>query len=160
MNEAPEQLNPLSEMLALSCYGNTKNIIVAVVETSGPFDEQAAKLAVQRTAEKFTRIRSCIKEIRKRGKHRLVWEHRPDLPLRIFATHLENANPDTPLLDCYLNHLAPYLDRHWDLFQEPAIEFVDVASFLNVNFSSENMGYRTLEPNIGKRVFKMIKTNT
>ena len=47
MSDATEQLNPLSEMLALSSYGNTKNIIVAVAETSGPFDEQAAKLAVQ-----------------------------------------------------------------------------------------------------------------
>ncbi len=123
MSEAPELLNPLSEMLALSSYGNTKNIIVAVVETSGPFDEQAAKLAVERTAEKFPRLRSRIKEVGEKGKRRLAWEHQPDQPLQVFSTHLENTNPNVPTLERLLNHLAPRLDRRWDLFHEPAIEF-------------------------------------
>ena len=123
MSDATEQLNPLSEMLALSSYGNTKNIIVALAETSGPFDEQAAKLAVQRTAEKYPRVRSCIKEISEKGKRRLAWEHRPDLPAQVFSTHLENTDPNAPILERLLNHLAPRLDRPWDLFMEPAIEF-------------------------------------
>lgn len=123
MSDATERLNPLSEMLALSSYGNTKNIIVALAETSGPFDEQAAKLAVQRTAEKFPRVRSCIQEISEKGKRRLAWEHQPDLPLQVFSTHLENTNPNAPILERLLNHLAPRLDRRWDLFKEPAIEF-------------------------------------
>jgi hypothetical protein len=123
MSDATEQLNPLSEMLALSSYRNTKNILVTVVETAGPLDEQAAKMAIQKTAENFPRVRSCIKEISENGKRRLVWEHRPDLPLGIFTADLENVNPTMPILDSYLNHLSPRLDRRWDLFQEPAIEF-------------------------------------
>ena len=123
MSDATEQLNPLSEMLALSSYGNTKNILVTVVETSGPLDEDAIKLAVERTAEKFPRLQSCIKETRNKGKYRLFWEHRPDLPVQVFSTHLENANPNAPILERLLNHLAPRLDRRWDLFREPAIEF-------------------------------------
>ena len=123
MSDAPDLLNPLSEMLALSSYGNTKNIIVALAETSGPFDEQAAKLAVQTTAEKFPRLRSCIKEISENGKRRLAWEQRPDLPAQVFSTHLENDNPNGPIVERLLNHLAPRLDRSWDLFREPAIEF-------------------------------------
>jgi hypothetical protein len=123
MIDAPEQLNPLSEMLALSSRGNTKNILVTVVETSGSFDEQAGKLAVEMTAEKFPRVRSCIKEISENGKRRLVWEHRPDLPLRVFTARLEDTDLNAPLLERFLKHLAPRLDRRWDLFQEPAIEF-------------------------------------
>ncbi len=123
MNESPDLLNPLSEMLALSSYGNTKNILVTMVETLGALDEQAAKLASERTAEKFPRALSCVKEIRERGKRRLAWEHRPDLHLPIFFTDLENTDPSAPLLERLVHHLAPRLDRDWDLFKEPPIEF-------------------------------------
>jgi len=123
MNDAPDLLNPLSEMLALSSYGNTKNILVTMVETSGALDEQAAKLAAQRTAENFPRVLSCIKEVRERGKRRLAWEHHPDLPLPIFFTDLENTDPNAPILERLVQRLAPRLDRHWDLFKEPPIEF-------------------------------------
>ncbi len=123
MSDAPDLLNPLSEMLALSSYGNTKNILVTVVETSGPLDEQAIKLAAQKTAEKFPRVRSCIKEVRNKGKRRLAWEYRQDLPVQTFFSDIENTNTKAPVLQRLVDHLAPRMDRHWDLFQEPPIEF-------------------------------------
>lgn len=123
MSDAPDLLNPLSEMLALSSYGNTKNILVTMVETSGPLDEQAIKLAAQKTAEKFPRVRSCIKEVRNKGKRQLAWEYRQDLPVQIFSSSIENTDTTVPLLERFVDHLAPRLDRRWDLFQEPPIEF-------------------------------------
>ncbi len=123
MSDVPDFLNPLSEMLALSSYGNTKNILVTVVETSGPLDEEAIKLAAQKTAEKFPRVRSCIKEVRNKGKRRFAWEYRQDLPVQIFSSDIENTNSNAPLLQRLIDHLAPRLDRRWDLFREPPIEF-------------------------------------
>ena len=44
MEEAPARLDALSEMMALSSYGNTKNILVTAVETKGLLDEEAVVL--------------------------------------------------------------------------------------------------------------------
>ncbi|HTY23587.1 MAG TPA: condensation domain-containing protein [Desulfomonilaceae bacterium] len=123
INLIPEPLNPLSEMLALSSFGNTKNVLVTVIEGLGNLDMEAAKLAVRRTSDKFPRFRSCIREVRQRGRHRIVWEHRPDLPLRIITADLEKTASSSSHLDSYLGHMVPHLDRNWDLFQEPSIEF-------------------------------------
>ena len=51
MEEAPARLDALSEMMALSSYGNTKNILVTAVETKGPLDEEAMTLAVRQAAK-------------------------------------------------------------------------------------------------------------
>ena len=57
MEEAPARLDALSEMMALSSYGNTKNILVTAVETKGPLDEEAMTLAVQSGCEGFPSTR-------------------------------------------------------------------------------------------------------
>ena len=84
MQETPIKLDALSEMMALSSYGNTKNLLITAVEVSGPLDKEALKLAIQRATRSFPQFVSRIKEVRERSKHYLVWDHDPDmtLPLR------------------------------------------------------------------------------
>ncbi len=123
IKESQAALNPLSEMLALSAFGNTKNVIISVVETHGPLDTEAMALAFARAAEKYPQIQSCLKEVRIGGKFRLFWEHRPDLPLSVHYSELPSAEDSKSTFDRFIEHMAPRLDRHWDLFKEPAAQF-------------------------------------
>lgn len=118
MAEVREKVDPTSEMLLLSTYGNTKNILITAVEVDGSFDEEAAKLAVWKAAQRFPHMLSCIKEVRSGGLHHLVWESRPDLPIPMTVTEMNGSVEGTPLLDNLLAHLRPRLDRDWNLFEE------------------------------------------
>ena len=57
MEEASARLSALSEMMALSSYCNTKNILVIAVEVKGPLDEEAMTLAVRQAANRFPSTR-------------------------------------------------------------------------------------------------------
>ncbi len=122
MEEAPARLDALSEMMALSSYGNTKNILVTAVEVKGPLDEEAMTLAVRQAAKGFPRLVSCLKEVRERGRYRLVWDQRSDMELPVKISELQPANGSSNSLERFLRHMAPHLDRDWDLFVEPAGE--------------------------------------
>ncbi len=116
------KLDPLSEMLALSSYGNTKNIIVTAIETRGFLDEEALIQAAKRAASAFPQVLSRLKEIKVKGRYHLFWGYRPDevLPVRI----TDMMTPDgSASLDEFLGHVSPRLDRDWNLFEEPASEF-------------------------------------
>jgi len=119
MEETPARLDALSEMMALSSYGNTKNILVTAVETKGPLDEEAMKLAIQQAAKGFPRLASCVKEVKERGRYRLVWDQRSDMELPVKISELQSANGSSNSLERFLRHMAPHLDRDWDLFTEP-----------------------------------------
>jgi hypothetical protein len=122
MEETPPRLDALSEMMALSSYGNTKNVLVTAVEVKGPLDEEAMTLAVRQAANDFPRLVSCVKEVRERGRYRLVWDQRSDLELPVKISELQPANGSSNSLELFLHHIAPHLDRDWDLFTEPAGE--------------------------------------
>ncbi len=111
-------LDALSEMVTLSSYGNTKNLLVTAIETRGHLDEDAMKRAVQQAAEKFPQIRSCIREVREKRMFRLLRQFRPDLPLQVIVSDLQAGDPSIPPLTRYLEHAAPRLDRNWNLFEE------------------------------------------
>ena len=81
MQETAAKLDALSEMMALSSYGNTRNLLITAIEVSGPLDKEAFKLAVQRATRNFPRFVSRIKEVRERSKHYLVWDHDPNMTL-------------------------------------------------------------------------------
>ena len=81
MQETPVKLDALSEMMALSSYGNTKNLLITAIEVNGPLDKEALKLAVQRATRSFPQFVSRIREVRERSKHYLVWDHDPDMTL-------------------------------------------------------------------------------
>ncbi len=111
-------LDPNSEMIALSGGSNTKNLLITAVQIRGPVDEELVKLAVTTAVEGFPRLRSCLGEMKTKGRHRLHWHPRPDLEFPVNVSDLKNHEISTPLLDAVLNHLAPILDRDWDLREE------------------------------------------
>jgi hypothetical protein len=116
-------LDALSEMVALSSYGNTKNLLVTAIETRGPLDREAMERAFQEAGEQFPQMKSCLKETRDRGMFRLERRFQPDLPLQVIYADLERGHESVPVLDLYLNHMAPRLDRDWNLFEELPAEF-------------------------------------
>jgi Condensation domain len=122
MEDTSVRLDALSEMMALSSYGNTKNIIVTAVETKGPLEEEAMTLALRQAATNFPRLVSCVKEVRERGRYRLVWDQSPDRQLPVKFSEVQETNGSTNGLDSFLRHMAPRLDRDWDLFTEPTAE--------------------------------------
>ncbi len=121
MQEAPIKLDALSEMMALSSYGNTKNLLITAIEVSGPLDKEALKLAMQRATWSFPQFVSRIKEVRERSKHYLVWDHDPDMTLPL-TTLDARTDPFTSVLNGFIQRITPALDRDWDLFNEPPAE--------------------------------------
>ena len=121
-NPTLTKLDPLSEMLALSSYGNTKNIIITAIETRGPLDEEGLIQAAKRAASSFPQILSRLKEIKEKGRYHLFWEYRPDEVLPVRITDMKTAD-GTVSLDQFLSHVSGRLDRDWNLFEEPASEF-------------------------------------
>jgi hypothetical protein len=116
-------LNPLSEMMVLATRGNTKNLIIAVVETFGPVDEQAVKLAAKRAAASNPQFVSRIREAKNGLRRYFVREHDPSLEIPFKTADACGHNPSVSGLDLYLNSFEPQLDRDWDLFSEPPVEF-------------------------------------
>ena len=80
MQETPRKLDALSEMMALSSYGNTKNLLITAIEVSGPLDKEAFKLAMQRATRSFPPVCQSHQGS-ERSKHYLVWDHDPDMTL-------------------------------------------------------------------------------
>jgi hypothetical protein len=66
MQETAIKLDALSEMMALSSYGNTKNLLITAIEVNGPLDKEALNLAVQRATRSFPQLVSRIREVRER----------------------------------------------------------------------------------------------
>ena len=116
-------VDPLSEMLALSSCADTKNVLVNLVEVEGPFDVDALKDAVARVVENFPQLRSCLKEVRERGRYRLIREARPDLEFPFKTREVQDYDTSRPALDTYLELFQQDLDRDWDLFEELPGEF-------------------------------------
>jgi len=112
-------LDPNSEMIALTSFANTKNLLVTAFEIKGPFDESLLKPSVMRALEGFPQLLSCLKETRKKGRHYLYWQPRPDVEFPTIISDLRDYQASVPILDTVLNHLTPRLDRDWDLFEEP-----------------------------------------
>lgn len=116
-------LDPLSEMIALSSYGNTKNLLVTAIETRGPLDRGAMEQAVQEAGTQFPQMRSCLTEARENGRFTLHRRFEPEKHLQMIYADLQDSESSTPILDRYLNHAAPRLDRDWNLFKELPAEF-------------------------------------
>jgi len=123
MREISPKLNALSEMLALSSYGNTKNILMTAVEAHGPFDLDAMMLAVRQVSQDFPQLMSRIKEVREWGRYYVLREHCPDLVFPAIVSELPIANSSASTFNNLMIHLTPLLDRHWDLFSEAPIRY-------------------------------------
>jgi hypothetical protein len=116
------RLDAISEMLALSSFGNGKNIIFSGLDLKGPMDLPAFHEASRQSATAFPHFVSTIREIKINGRYHLVREHSPDLPLPYGVQELKIRDTSASLLDNILYTLSPRLDRDWDLFQELPLE--------------------------------------
>ncbi len=123
MLQSPAKMDPRSEMLVLATHGDTKNIVLSALEVTGPYDQDAIWVAVGRAAKEFPQLMSCIKEIKVRGLHYLTWEHRPDLTLPMRVSEMSIDPESGSFLDNLLEHLRPWLDREWNLFEEVPVWF-------------------------------------
>lgn len=116
-------LDPNSELIALSSYSNTKNVLLTAIEVTGPVDEDLAKRAVIQALEEFPQLRGCLKENWRNGRYQTYWDPHPELELPVFVSELKEPAHPTSTLDAVLDHLSPRLDRDWDLFRELPWEF-------------------------------------
>jgi hypothetical protein len=123
MQETLIKLDALSEMMALSSYGNTKNLLITAIEVSGPIDEEALKLAIQRATRSFPQFVSRIREVREQSRYYLVWDHDPDMILPLRTLDVPRTDRLTSVLDGFIHRITPALDRDWDLFNEAPAEF-------------------------------------
>lgn len=121
MKDLPESLNALSEMIALSSYGNTKNLIVTMVDIRGRIDAEAMAVSTKRASAKYHQFASLLREMRQGGRHNLVWERHPNLEVPLIVSDLKASGSDN-LFDNFLLHLSPRLDREWNLFDEVPAE--------------------------------------
>lgn len=118
MELAHTKLNPTSEMVALTTWGNTKNLVITPAELFGPLDVTAMREAVVAAAADFPQLSCSIKEVKEGGKRYLTWEPRPDLQFSVTLWDLEVASGSAPLIDSLLQRLEASLDRDWNLFEE------------------------------------------
>ncbi|MGC8605585.1 MAG: hypothetical protein ACP5VS_18125, partial [Desulfomonilaceae bacterium] len=118
-----DKLDPTSEMLALSTTGNTKNVLICLIELTGPIDTEAMLKAAGLAAERFPQLTRRIKEIRFRGRYYPVWDTSENLAVPVFFQKISEFNDNESTLDQILELLESRLDRDWDLFREPVAEF-------------------------------------
>ncbi len=117
-----ERLDIISDVMALTSYGNVKNIILLAAEAVGTFDEQAFALAVGRASAKFPVLTSRLKEVRNKGQFFLVREYCPEMDVPVFVNELSKSYPEEPTFDSLILQMIPRLDRDWNLFLEPPVE--------------------------------------
>jgi hypothetical protein len=122
MQDANLRLDAISEMLALSSFGNGKNIIFSGLDLKGPMDLQAFREASRQSVTVFPHFMSTLREIKVNGRYHLIRHHASDLPLPFSVQELKIRGASALLLDNILYTLSPRLDRDWDLFQELPLE--------------------------------------
>ncbi|MEW6530344.1 MAG: condensation domain-containing protein [Thermodesulfobacteriota bacterium] len=112
------RLDPLSEMLALSARGNSKNVIVVGVELQGSVDLELMVEATHRAVKAYPHFQTCLREVKERGGYFLYREPRPDLEFPVFVHSMEETPPSQTPMDAVLSRMTPRLDREWDLLRE------------------------------------------
>jgi hypothetical protein len=115
---AQEKLDSNSEMLVLTSYANTKNIILVAAETRGPLDEPAFGSAVQQLMTSFPHLKTTVRQVREDRRFTLTREYRPDMQFPFVVSDLNPGDSSDTVLDSILKHLGPRMDRSWDLFRE------------------------------------------
>ncbi len=118
-----DRLDPTSEMLALSTTGDTKNILICLIELNGPINVEAMLEAARLAAKRFPQLTRRIKEIRFRGRYYLVWDSDQTLEVPIFFHKAPGLGPSETTLDLIIKILNPRLNRDRNLFLETPAEF-------------------------------------
>ncbi len=118
----PVKLDTISELMALSSVGNTKNIIMMGVEARGPFDEAAFRAAVKEASKVLPVITSHLNEIRENGRYFLFRKFNPELELNVTVSDVEISDGPEKSFNTLVKHLTPRLERNWDLLHELPVE--------------------------------------
>jgi len=119
---SPSGLDALSEMLAVSSYGNTKNVLVTAAEMRGPLDIEAMSQAGRLALRSFPEFSCCIKELREGPRFSLYRQSQPDIKNPVLFSDVTARSAGSSTFDNIVTHLGPRLDREWDLFHEPPAE--------------------------------------
>ncbi len=122
--EIPEtrvELDAISEMIALSSFGNTKNLIVSGVDLRGTLDIETLERAAALAVKEFPQLGCRLSEVRTRGRHRLYWDRVPDQSVPFTVSELPPGTSPENALTAFLEQATPLLDRQWDLFNEPPV---------------------------------------
>ncbi|MBI4962952.1 MAG: hypothetical protein HY913_06740 [Desulfomonile tiedjei] len=117
-----EPVDIITDIMALTSYGNTKNIMLMAVETGGPFDEAAFKLAVNKGASICRNYKSVLREIHEGRAFYLTRDYKQDLDIPIFSTPLRVSTDSPTTFDDVVSHLTPALDKQWDHWNVPPLE--------------------------------------
>ncbi len=123
MTNSAKRVDFLSETVALSTHGNTKNVVITAMEVRGHLDVVSGEKAARVTARSFPQLMSTLKEVTVWGMHYLEWEYQSDQPLQVFFAELPPDRQTGNLLDDVIRVMQPRLDREWNLFKEVAVEF-------------------------------------
>jgi Condensation domain len=115
-------VDPLGESLALTTHVDTKNLILGALDLRGHLDAQAMEKAIKRVGETFPLLKMCLKEVKQRGRHHLLWHNRHGLEIPFTIWEAENTDPSAPSLEVLFNCLQNSLDRERNLFEEPPCE--------------------------------------
>ncbi len=119
---ASVKLDTTSELMVLSSYANTKNIILMGAEAKGPFDEEAFRSAVKRVCAIFPTLTSTLREMRQGGRYFLFREFHPEEELPVTVSEVKTPSRSRTSFDTLVRHFTPRLDRNWDLMHERPVE--------------------------------------
>ena len=117
------RLNPTSEMVALTTWGNTKNLVITPAEILGPLDIDALRQAVAAAVADFPQLGCSLKEVKEGGRRHLAWNPRPDLHFPVSVRDIQEGDGSIPLIDSLLGCLESTIDRDRNLFEELPGEF-------------------------------------
>jgi hypothetical protein len=117
-----EPMEAPSELMVLSTWGNTRNMLTYVAEMKGPFDYGAARGAVKDLVDNHPHLLSTVREIRQSGRNYLVSEYRPDFKTPVFESRISDPDKHSTTFNAILAHLHTTLERQRDLRKEPPFE--------------------------------------
>lgn len=120
--DSPTRLDALSEMLALSSFGNTKNVLVTAAEIRGPLDVEAMAEAGRLALRSSPEFCCCIRELREGPRYKLYRRKSAHQGDSIIISDVGARRPGQSSFDRLVAHLRPRLDRDWDLFHEAPAE--------------------------------------
>ncbi len=118
-----EVLDGMAELMVLSNYGPAKNIILFGVGLEGPLDEDVMRGALKKALDGFPRFLSGVREHRYVGGNRLVWKDQTDQEIPLQCSEFRIPDESISFEDCLLAHLAPSLNKDWDLLRTVPTEF-------------------------------------
>jgi hypothetical protein len=116
-------LEGMAELMVLSNFGSAKNIILFGMGLEGPLDEDGMRGALKKALEGFPHFLSGVREHRHVGGNRLIWTDQMDPGPALQSSELTIPDKSPSFEDCLLTHLAPSLNKDWDLLRTVPTEF-------------------------------------